>query len=1152
MRKPDRALTLPSSRTVPPELMLNLSPTRMTRPISRRSSSASSSSSPSPKRTAPPPVTAGMGRKVAASLDLFKETATTPASEEPSPFEYARSHSIGTRKASFSQTQDVGEAQFEFVKRSDWPDREAMVGKREKSTAALERVRTRESVSSTVSQRDPDSRRRKERQMSSKDTLFSDLAQWRDDVAAGHSSSRGRPRERPLWPDELVSGVEGASVSSDSSISSNATFQESRDRHTPAVGRPDPGPSQSAVFPPLPPSVPAVIGHFEHPSSVPPFLRASASEQTIHSPSTFTTHQFDDILTHSPFTTEDEDSAWETASISTNTSTTSASSPFLLSPLRNSPLPQPIVRQPSDEDDDSHGRALLSRYDNVEIGSSADGGLGDMSYNLSQESLPHIPLRPFRNQVGGHSAIYKFTKRAVCKPLVSRENLFYEAVEREAPPLLDFIPRYLGVMLVSYRRVARGTQASDDKIEDRNTHPARPPLHKSASERPPPSSSLQTHRETDDDGGDTDTEEAELPEVALAYNRHIIPEWLLHGGRSRAWSHSGASATTLPIRRPLQRPHLSGYTASSPDLATSLGGNRSSRPGASPLARTVQIPTAHSPFHAVAHPHPLSVSSTPRATPPTASHLDDLKPSSAPMSPVSSFSGTPHFGGTGSTVVNAKFKDHVFSTLLRRFCRPKGRVTSGTRTEDDGDFADGEGDGDIGLLHSRRRRKLNPVERLRQEDFPTTNPPLRRVRSDANLRRNASAGADIFPFEDPEEQHDDHTPFMMRRKDGSFSRSRGRNRSRSQEPPAYRIMQQPHLSEDHHHQPSSIPGQSEVDSGVTRQNHFILMEDLTGRMKHSCVLDLKMGTRQYGMDATAAKKKSQRKKCDRTTSRSLGVRVCGMQVWNHVTESYRTQDKYKGREVRPDEFSSVLGSFLYDGERLLAYQIPVILRKIYALAVIVNRLKGFRFYGCSLLMIYDGDREAQEAFRASVLDNPSPPNKRGESLDRSFHPSTVPHSRPPPLRRSHSEDLLSGPVAARSSRRRKRGEVQIRLVDFAHTTTGGDWLPSPPPRASETEGVTSGKGYQADVDPETGLIYARFPPHYPDEPDRGFLFGLMNLAETLEKIWNEERIRRMKASRDDPTAVVDQLPPLSTEGKEIFDEIFTTSDGEEDLGMIST
>lgn len=52
---------------------------------------------------------------------------------------------------------------------------------------------------------------------------------------------------------------------------------------------------------------------------------------------------------------------------------------------------------------------------------SGDGAAGgDIASNLelfgfSQESLPHIPLRPFRNQVGGHSAIYKFTKRAVCK-----------------------------------------------------------------------------------------------------------------------------------------------------------------------------------------------------------------------------------------------------------------------------------------------------------------------------------------------------------------------------------------------------------------------------------------------------------------------------------------------------------------------------------------------------------------------------------------------------------------------------------------------------------------------------------------------------------------------------------------------------------------
>ena len=97
--------------------------------------------------------------------------------------------------------------------------------------------------------------------------------------------------------------------------------------------------------------------------------------------------------------------------------------------------------------------------------------------------------------------------------------------------------------------------------------------------------------------------------------------------------------------------------------------------------------------------------------------------------------------------------------------------------------------------------------------------------------------------------------------------------------------------------------------------------------------------------------------------------------------------------------------------------------------------------------------------------------------------------------------------------------------------------------------MTSGKGYHAEVDPDTGLVYARFPPHYPDQPDRGFLFGLMNLAETLERIWNDERMRRIKSSRED----AEQLPPLATDGKEIFDEVFRRPEnGEEDFGMIST
>ena len=227
----------------------------------------------------------------------------------------------------------------------------------------------------------------------------------------------------------------------------------------------------------------------------------------------------------------------------------------------------------------------------------------------------------------------------------------------------------------------------------------------------------------------------------------------------------------------------------------------------------------------------------------------------------------------------------------------------------------------------------------------------------------------------------------------------------------------------------------------------------------------------------------------------------------------------------------------------------MLLPKLYALARIIYRLKGYRFYGCSILLIYDGDRESQEVFRSSVLEHPSSRTKRGESLERRSSSQSQPGQNS--LRRSHSDNLLVGSVATRSSGRRKRGEINVRIVDFAHTTTGRDWLPYADAKdPNQPYDVSSSfKGYHAEVDPETGLIYARFPPYYPEQPDRGFLMGLKNLTTSLEEIWNEERIRRIKAARDDASLAASQLPALYLGGKEIFEEIFH---GDEDSGMVST
>lgn len=149
--------------------------------------------------------------------------------------------------------------------------------------------------------------------------------------------------------------------------------------------------------------------------------------------------------------------------------------------------------------------------------------------------------------------------------------------------------------------------------------------------------------------------------------------------------------------------------------------------------------------------------------------------------------------------------------------------------------------------------------------------------------------------------------------------------------------------------------QEEPDSEVRQ---YILLEDLTRKMKTPTVLDLKMGTRQYGVYANSKKKNSQTLKCKLTTSQKLGCRVCGMKIYRQSDDSFIKRDKYFGRRIHIGwQFARVLLLFLYDGisQASILQKIPKLIKDLSELISAAENLPGYRMYGASLLFMYDSE-----------------------------------------------------------------------------------------------------------------------------------------------------------------------------------------------------
>ncbi|KPA77188.1 putative Inositol polyphosphate kinase-like protein [Leptomonas pyrrhocoris] len=144
---------------------------------------------------------------------------------------------------------------------------------------------------------------------------------------------------------------------------------------------------------------------------------------------------------------------------------------------------------------------------------------------------------------------------------------------------------------------------------------------------------------------------------------------------------------------------------------------------------------------------------------------------------------------------------------------------------------------------------------------------------------------------------------------------------------------------------------------------MIMLEYVCYKFARPCVMDIKMGSRQYGLHPTAEKKRSKEQKAKLSTSARYGIRLAGYRRWNTAESRYSFRSKLQCRTLTLHEVKNEISAFMLHNRELER----VFQRQLQRLRVAFSQQTVFRFYTSSLLFVYDAEDPLATA-RVTMVD----------------------------------------------------------------------------------------------------------------------------------------------------------------------------------------